>query len=281
VEGPAPQSPEGKFEADRRAGFLPEDATRGGDSAKEEQIARLRETGLTREQAIGVIDGRLKVERDPVTRELAIVDVGAALQGGDPRVYDSSRPRQGGEASAGSIMPGDTDFSAATGAGGFLTNTANTLADMVGAGLVSGNVERATQALSNLQNQTMITLTDAVPGRPSNFLLERFERLTVTPNSLVQGQGRARERLNQTRDMIAQAIEMNEDILGANATPQMRADAEVSNIRLRRLLSAYDQVIESFGRRESAAPPPPASLPEEYRDLWEFMTPEDRALWQN
>lgn len=249
-EAPKPQSPEGKLFADETSGMVPAgtfEAAQSKTNAKEAQIQRLMSGGLDRQTAIGIADGRLAISRDPVTGQAQVIDKATGQPVGMPE-----RPEPLGEPSETprkSSMPVGTDFSDATGARGFAANLANTVSDAIGAGLIDPNNERATQAMRNLATNTMITLADGVAGRPSNFLLEQFQRLTSEPNSIWQGEGRTREKLSQTRDMIAEAIMLNQDVLQSEVTPQMRAQAQQNIARLSRILNDYDAVIESFGSR--------------------------------
>ncbi|UTS79761.1 hypothetical protein [Phaeobacter piscinae] len=148
-------------------------------------------------------------------------------------------------------MPEGVDFSDATGAPGFISQLGNTISDALGTGLIAPNNERATQAMENLSTNTMVTLADGVAGKPSNFLLQEFQKLSSTPNSVWQGEGRTRERLNQTRSMLEQAIMMNQDVANTSETATMRSKARANIARLSRLLSDYDVVIDSFGKRET------------------------------
>ncbi|MEK0162728.1 hypothetical protein VWX35_08985 [Phaeobacter sp. A36a-5a] len=148
-------------------------------------------------------------------------------------------------------MPEGGDFSDATGAPGFISQLGNTISDALGTGLIAPNNERATQAMENLSTNTMVTLADGVAGKPSNFLLQEFQKLSSTPNSVWQGEGRTRERLNQTRSMLEQAIMMNQDVANTSETATMRSKARANIARLSRLLSDYDVVIDSFGKRET------------------------------
>lgn len=278
-EQQAPLSPQGKFFEDQRLGFIPADVpapSSGGSSATEEKIARLEETGLTREQAIGVADGRFVPSRDPVSGMVTVIDkatgepVGAnrnpgrranGLPGIAPvtttelrsdlplQSSQSTNPSQTGARLPQSSMPEGVDFSTATGARGFAVQLGNTIADAVGAGLIDQNNERATQAMNNLATRTMVALSGAVAGRPSNYLLEQFERLSARPNSVFMGEGRTFERLSQTRDMIQAAIQENLAITqSSNVSPSIRGQAGENIQRLGLLLQDYNVVIDGFGQ---------------------------------
>lgn len=256
ARGPGPQSPEAKLYADEQAGLVPPGTFGQPDaSAAEESIARLMEAGLDRDTAIGIVDGRLAVTRDPVTGVAQVVDKAtgqvlgaeeAPMAGQMPAApVDPAAPAEGPSTS---VMP-QVDYTGATGAQGFVSSIANTVSEIAQGGLIAPENERAHQALSNLHVRTQVALAGAVAGRPSNYLLEQFDRMAVTPGSLFQGPGRARERLAQTRDMLDEAIAENVDVGRSGVTPQMKAEANANIQRLRRLRDDYNAVIESFGDR--------------------------------
>ena len=160
----------------------------------------------------------------------------------------------------------------ATGGSGFFGGMANTVADMVGAPMPAPEVEKATQALNNLRIQTTTLMQDAVPGRPSNYLMKELEKLAVQPGSLMMGDQRAKERLSSTRAMLAQEVaRMEREVL---QNPTMYTNTQLSTTRqshgkLRQLLGEYDAALRSFGGSQSgprtagpvgrtgATPPPP------------------------
>jgi hypothetical protein len=221
----------------------------GDTSAAEAQIARLMETGLDRPTAIGVRDGRYEVTQLGEVIDVATGQpVGAVGQQAPMMQAPEAAPAQNT-----SIMPTDVDYSTATGGSGFLSSIGNTLSDAVGAGLISPENERASQALRNLQLRLQTDLAGAVSGRPSNYLLERLDTLTVQPNSPFQGAGRSRERLAQTRDMVEEGIALNMEVVQAGVSPNARSEARTNIAKLRRLRDDLDTVLQSFGDRGAAS----------------------------
>lgn len=190
-------------------------------------------------------------------------------------------------------MP-DADYTEATGGRGFALNLGNTVAGMIGAPQIAPNVERATQALENLSRQTMIALSADVPGRVSNFLLEQFQGMAIQPNSLLQGEDRARERAQQTRDFVAQQLDLNREALQFELDPRTRVETQINTQRLEALLAEWDIVANSFTERGGSRPRqtgvptgPPGGRPQEGAPpegidpaVWGVMTPEERALFQ-
>ena len=215
------------------------------DSATEQRIARLMSTGMPLETAIGIADGRLVTSRDPISGQVQVVDkaTGRAvgqLPEGAAVAQDTRAPS----------IPTDVDFSLGTGVGGLVAGVANTYADLFNQRLPAPEAERAIQALTNLQVRTQTMLQDAVPGRPSNYLMERLGALTVGPSDLTMGPQRARERFTQTRDMIAEAIRTNESVLAnrGDFLPKQVADARLKIVELTPLLRDYDAVIAGLGK---------------------------------
>ena len=150
------------------------------------------------------------------------------------------------------------DASAATGGSGVFLGAANTVADAFGLNMPAPAVEKATQALNNIRVATITLLQEAVPGRPSNYLMKQLEQLAVKPGSLFQSDQRALERLNQTRNMLNIEVDRVEREVLKN--PKAFTNAQVSKSRenhgaLRQLRNEYDQLIKTFGGGTSALPP--------------------------
>lgn len=220
-------------------------------SAAEAKISRLMETGLSREEAIRT------AERYEITPLGELVDKASGqIVGG---AGSEAPPMEAAETT--SIMPtGEgVDYQGATGTSGFISSLANTISELAGMGLVDPENERATQALTNLATRTEINLADAVAGRPSNYLLQKLEKLAVNPNSPMQGPGRARERLIQTRDMLDEAIRENMDVVQAGVSNTEKSKARANVMRLKRLRDDYNSVIESFGERNPRGGQPASS----------------------
>ena len=151
---------------------------------------------------------------------------------------------------AGPATPPSVRGSAATGGSGFFGNIANTAADMLGAQMPRPDIEQASQALKNLRIQTITMAQDAIPGRPSNYLMQQLDKLAVEPNSLLMADQRAATRLNQTRAMLQQeATRMEREVL---SRPQQYTASQLAKTRnsfgqLRQLVGEYDRMITSFG----------------------------------
>lgn len=133
----------------------------------------------------------------------------------------------------------------------------NTVAEAVGGRLPFEHTEEALQAIENLRVQTITMAQDAIPGRPSNYLMQQLDRLAVQPGSILMGQDRARIRLVQTRNMLLQeANRVEREIL---RNPDKHSASELARSRnsfgmLQQLVQQYDQVIRAFGEGTARAP---------------------------
>lgn len=179
------------------------------------------------------------------------------------------------------------NFRSATGVPGFLNWLGNVI---TGTGATPGgmrnpDVARAQTALENLRIKTQTTAQSAIPGRPSNYLMQELDKMTLRPGSVMQGPEQALITLQQTRDLFRSEIErLDRDIISRRgALPRTAiAEAEQAKGRLSDLMRDYDAVIEQM------QPPPPSDLPpppsgisaDEWPALWGTMTPQERALWR-
>lgn len=153
-------------------------------------------------------------------------------------------------------------FESGTGASGFFGNIANTITDAVGAGLVAPQVEQAKTALDTLKTRTMLQMTAAMPGRPSDLIRERLEGLAVTPGSLFTGDERALTRLIQTRGLIGEEMDRLQTILdnpeGYKADDLAAARANMS--QLAELQETYDHIIGNWRQGSAGEPGQPMQV---------------------
>ena len=164
-------------------------------------------------------------------------------------------------AGAGTLPTTGTDFRGATGAPGFVAETANTIVDLFGGrALPAPEAARATQALQNLDTRTRMFLQSAIPGRPSNYLMEMIGGMTVSPATISLGPERSRERVQQTTRFLETTMADLEDISRSRGTgrftQQQIADANLSLNQLRSLLADYRQLEQAFESGRTSTPTP-------------------------
>jgi hypothetical protein len=229
--------------------YLSAKESAGGNSMSR-RVDALVQSGVPRDTALGIAAGRFDLNRHPINGTVQVVD-----KSNGRIVFDGSAVNAQGQQSSGaapglrSSMPQDVPYSSATGVAGTAQGIANTIVDAFGAGEPFPQNERAAQAMTNLRVRTQTALQDAIPGRPSNYLMQQLEKLSVSPNSPFMGPARARERFRQTRDMVQQeADRINRDILGRpqDFTPKQIADARMSLSSIEDVLRDYNAVLETF-----------------------------------
>lgn len=256
---------------------LPDITTGGGKpSATQEKIDLLTSTGVPRDRAIGIATGRFVTSRDPVSGHVSLMDKAT----GQVEPATREEVQVAADVQAEAAQPGEpdirpqvqiegADYTGATGGTGLFANVVNTITDAIGAGLMFPESEKAATALKNLSIRTETTLQDAVPGRPSNYLLERLSKLAVEPGSLLTGDARALDRLTQTKALIDGAIHENRQIIAnsGNYRPVTVDAARTKLYAMRQLSTDYKAIIEQF---EAKAKP----------QNFEAVTDEDRALFE-
>ena len=207
-------------------------------TSAQDQINRLMSTGVSEEVAIGIVDGRIVVSRDPVTGEATLVDK-AQLSAQKPSpvvATEDGPPPQGGGLFEGTNPVG------ALGASGLGAGFINTISDAIGAGQPADKIAKASSALNSLSVRTSMGLTAEFPGRPSNLTREKIESLTIKPGELSMGPGKA---LDKTEGMIRQ---IEESLAAANNTvngrfsPKDKAIAQDSIAMLTPLLADYQSL---------------------------------------
>lgn len=209
-------------------------------SSLQERVAALLATGVDEQRALGIAAGRYQVSVNPLTNERQVFDVATGERVGDE--LPERRPED-----VPSMIPEGIDAQLATGAPGAFRNVVNIVGDAFGAGTAFPQAKEATEALRSLQLFTTTTMQSEVPGRPSNFLLERLESLTVQPNSLLQGEEGAKTRLQQTQRLINGEISrLENDVLPMELPPDIRVETELNLTQLKRLNAAYEDLITSF-----------------------------------
>jgi hypothetical protein len=284
---------------------MPQPPAEPRQSDIERRIDLMVQNGVPREMAVGLSTGQFETRQDPQDGTITIIDRsnGRVLFGpnagriiGQPAAPAAPAEPGAPGAPAGPGAPGNVDFRGATGAPGLVAETANFVADLFGGrNLPAPQVAAGAQALRNLDTRTRMFLQSAIPGRPSNYLMEMIGGLTVSPAEIRLGPERATERVQQTTRFLEQTVRELEEIAGGQGTGRFtRQDIGEANrvlVSLRPLLNDYRTLESAMTRQPERAPPQPrrgtlgnraAPAPAGVDpQLWNVMTPEERALWQN
>jgi len=177
----------------------------------------------------------------------------------------ASRPASAGEAvpvtpatppapPTAQIIKPDINPATAMGLGGRVRSTWNKIGDMVNAGDPQEANRQATEQLSALANATRTTLQDAVPGRPSNYLVQLFDQQAIRPNELMTGAATAQARIQAVKGFLANGLDAQRQVLtSANATPAAKATAELKVNQIQQLIAEYDALSSAFNRPAAAS----------------------------
>lgn len=228
------------------------------DSAAEEKIARLIGSGIPREIAIGIADGRLVESRDDTGRAIIIdkatgrpFDYGGT---GGAAPSQPTAPAAPAPSGTGSNIPPGFDIDRATGIGGVVSGSINLITDfLTGKSYDKVSAETAT-AMDNLKARTLTVMQEPIAGRASNQVMDQLEKYTVAPNTSV-GPDRTRTIYSQTAAMLETEINrIQKDILdnpGAFKFDEVQK-AKMNQDALRSLLKDYRTAL---GSGESSRPP--------------------------
>lgn len=250
------------------------------DRARELHKQALQRAGASEEFAEGLSSGRLVKAQHPNGQSYIFDTVSQqsytpqtssgkvetrfpAVGSAEEPLPESSLPRRG------------TNYPGATGMHGVLTNLANQAAGVVG-GRPYPQEGSATEALTNLAVRTRAFLTEGVPGRPTNYLMQQLDRLAVNPNEWGMGSARAKERLEQTRDMVKTEVQRIEnDVIAApqNYTKQQISQAKTARSQLRGLLSDYENVLGMWSKGRDPLSPLGEAISGSVRSTGDKYTP--------
>ena len=181
----------------------------------------------------------------------------AARQGGADAAPATAAVNVGGVAATPTIITPEVQPSQAVGLGGKWQSMWNKAFDAVGLGNPASANRVATERLDALANQTQLYLQDAVPGRPSNYLLQLLEKQAIRPNQAFMGEAGAASRVQATMAVIDTGLADNARIINnpAGYSANDVAKARDGYARLSQLKSEYQALGRGFGGDAAPADP--------------------------
>lgn len=182
----------------------------------------------------------------------------AARQGGADAAPATAAVNVGGVATTPTIITPEVTPSEAVGLVGKWQSGWNKALDAVGLGDPANANRVATERLDALANQTQLYLQDAVPGRPSNYLLQLLEKQAIRPNQAFMGEAGAASRVQATMAVIDTGLADNARIINnpAGYSANDVAKARDGYARLSQLKSEYQALGRGFGGGASAPADP-------------------------
>lgn len=272
VEPPEPVPFSGKVPAgmmladpnDPRAGVIPipgapVEVSEGttAQATAEAKIQRIMDDqNVDRPTAQGIVDGVLKVTRDPTTQEIVITNLatGESTLPATPDAPGAPPPAQSEDVL--SSAPVDIgSITAALGGQGIIVDALNTVADVFSLPIPGPQTDKAVITLNSLGTRTMLGLAAEFPGRPSNLTRERIEKLLVKPASLSAGPVRGLNKFKNVRETVATSLRIAESVSSGRVvaptgritkrkfTPAQVGEANAAILGLIPLLEEYDTII--------------------------------------
>jgi hypothetical protein len=232
------------------------------------KVRQLVDSGLDPALAKGIAAGRYVVSKDPITGVPAVVDIATGQPVSGAPGAPAAQPVPVGPPAGGA-----GDFGDATGPSGAIKSTVNTIVGAVGGSIPNKATEDRINALNRLNLTTRTVLATEIQGRPSNYLLQALDKVTIQPGSFLEGDDRSLSKLTETQRLIDIRINQVAPIANGIAGPQEARKAIQHLQELRQLRAEYDTVISQFSKSPQApaaatgGAPPAASGPPPARTL--------------
>jgi len=222
--------------------------------SSEAQIQRIMSTGVDRETAIGIADGVIVADRDPLTREVSLLNKATGERYSAP-AQAAAAPQSAPEPDAlsfGMEIPSGGD--AAFGLKGLGANIANTLTDAVGFGEVMPEAAEHTRFFKNIEEDLLVGLSQAYGRQPAQALMERIRSLIPQAGTL-EGADRARGELEQLERRFARDLALTERQMERRMAPDSRAEAEQRLAGINSTLSIISEARQRLGDPATSAAP--------------------------
>lgn len=251
---PKPLSPEGKLQADISAGIV-DPSQSASTTEADREIARMESIGIPRDVAIRIKEGVFRLDRDPTTREVQVVDLstGQIVYGGSRQ---TETPSPTPPASAGEFGQPFSDAPNAFGVEGAIRGTVNSIGDTIGVGPAFPETQQTQRDFDVLRERLIADIANGYGRQPPSWLLKNIEELTPKAGSIFNGPSNAKSKLTALgRDLNGEL----DDAVFASKQALSPADKAAIQSRIRGLASAVNRInraLNSFegttqGRTES------------------------------
>ncbi|SLN23256.1 hypothetical protein ROJ8625_00930 [Roseivivax jejudonensis] len=264
---PTPYSDAAKLRADLDAGYITQEqydaqiarADQGDESAPEASIRRIMDAyDVDRRTATGIVDGTLRVSRDPVDDTVIVTDLATRESYRPGMPEDTAPPAQdtqpraepgGGNQLSFPGSPG-ADASDAFGFEGMLKGSANAVSDFIGLGAPFEDV-RETQSDFDVLSESLINdVASAYERQPPSWLLQNIRELTPQAGGF-QGAGSAQSKLGALRRNFENELNITNEQLGRRLSPAERQKLLSRKTGLEAAIQKVDSYLGRFGGGES------------------------------
>lgn len=203
----------------------------GKQSEAEQKIQRvMQDQGVDRRVAQGVVDGLLRVSRDPVDDTIIITNLATG------EVSAPQMPEQPGSVAPTTAQPtpeaSPVDGRQAFGAESVIKNTINTVSDAAGAGAVFPEAQEAQATFRVLQEGLLAEIQSGYTRQPPSWLLKEIRELTPKSGSIWEGPDKAVSKLNALQTSLANELRAKTQLIGRKMSPKGREalDAEIDTL---------------------------------------------------
>lgn len=267
-------------------------------SASQEKInrvaANLVATGTVqnptqaRNLAVGIVDGRYREARDPMTGEVVVIDMatGGPAQLAAPL---ASGPLSGEapidpvvEAATRSDDPFGPQYPAAPdsfGVGGALAGGINRALDAVGVGAPYPDIQQTQADFGVLRENLMNDIADTYGRQPPSWLLQEIRSLTPDAGSPFEGAGGAQAKLNAIGRQLQSQIDLTTEALSQPLSSTNRQELQTRLGGLQMGLSRVQTALQAFGAVPTGAPTDEVPAGVDPAD-WQYMTEQEKALFR-
>ena len=254
-------------------------------SAKEAEIARIEKNfNLSRADAVGIVDGVIKIVPNPVTgiAEKYNVATNERTEFKPANIEDleeklNIQSDKAGDGSDGSFA--GKDATEALGLTGFGKNIVNKISDAISGQFIFDEAGEANAALRKLQADTVLAATVEVEGRPSNFTRQMvLDNYTIDPSSTRTGVADAIEKSKLMVKALEDTVNHYQDIVSGKTRvkPESISLATEELPKVKRYLEDYKSLLKSLQGRATIQSAP--NLSSDEIDLINRNLPNEQKL---
>tara|TARA_R100000329_G_scaffold150962_1_gene145320 strand:- start:9156 stop:10535 length:1380 start_codon:yes stop_codon:yes gene_type:complete len=252
-------------------------------SEREKEIDRIQGAyGLSRKDAVGLVDGVLKVIPDPVNGSAFLYNLAdMSVKSFTPVGADGQTEKTDSDTDKSEPTGAFTgkDATEALGLSGFGKNIANKISDAIVGQFLFDEAGEANAALRKLQADTVLAATVEVEGRPSNFTREMvLANYTIDPSSTRTGVADAIEKSKLMVKALEDTVNHYQNIVSGNTRvkPESISLATEELPKVKRYLADYKSLLESLEGRATIQSAP--NLSSDEIDLINRNLPNEQKL---
>lgn len=208
--------------------------------------------------AVGIVDGRLKADRHPITGELQVVDMatgrpvyGRGMQGQaepSPMLPPPETPKTGAD-QFGQQFPASNE---AFGVPGALAGGINRVTDAIGVGPAYPDIQQTQADFGVLRESLLNDIASAYGRQPPSWLLKEIRDLTPAAGSPFEGASGAQSKMNAIGRHLTSELAATEQALQRELSPQNRQELEARRAGLQMGIGRVTSALQSFGEQKAS-----------------------------